>query len=495
MKKILLSIMTLAVMGITAKVQAQCTPSNVVITVNSAAVVAGNMNVNFDVSFDIAQNDGNKYIYIQSWKTSQWPNYWQCVNGSDTRNPRKAPLGPDLVNSFLRLAINNDVSAPAQPTYTTYGFDGTAMTTATGISKVYNVLPGVNRITLTGVIVTIPGPFTSVDDPIAVTTDVFSTQAAGSGPNTPVHCVNCGITQYFNDPLISGIVPCSSPRVVNFQINSVRTNTQFYYRIYRDNGNGIFNTANDLDVTVGTNPTVTTNGSGLVPLAQYPIVQPPAGSLLSDYRYWIVLTQVGNVSGVSKLISPLPGVECAPLPVDFKSFTATRNNSNVLVKWETSTEVNNSGFAVERNVNGTWMQVAFVPSQASSGNSNSPLAYSFNDLNSNKGVSQYRIKQIDIDAQFKYSEVRSVRGDGQAGKIIVYPNPSSDGKVNVAFEDSKETREVSVIDMSGRFVKQFRNVTNNNITIENLAPGIYSLRVFVPATGEQAVQKIVVNKQ
>lgn len=183
------------------------------------------------------------------------------------------------------------------------------------------------------------------------------------------------------------------------------------------------------------------------------------------------------------------------LPVSFKSFTATRSNANVMVKWETSTEVNNSGFAVERNVNGTWIQVAFVPSQAAGGNSNSLLAYSFNDLNSSKGVSQYRIKQIDIDAQFKYSEVRSVRGDGQASKIIVYPNPSSDGKVNVVFEDAKVTREVSVMDMSGRLVKQFKGVTNNNISIENLTPGIYTLRVFVPATGEQAVQKIVVSKQ
>ncbi|OSZ77669.1 hypothetical protein CAP36_14990 [Chitinophagaceae bacterium IBVUCB2] len=185
---------------------------------------------------------------------------------------------------------------------------------------------------------------------------------------------------------------------------------------------------------------------------------------------------------------------CIPLPVSFKSFTATRSNANVMVKWETSTEVNNSGFAVERNVNGTWVQVAFVPSQAAGGNSNSLLAYSFNDLNSNKGVSQYRIKQIDIDAQFKYSEIRSVRGDGQASKIIVYPNPSSDGKVNVVFEDSKVTREVSVMDMSGRLVKQFKGITNNNISIENLTPGIYTLRVFVPATGEQAVQKIVVSK-
>ena len=49
--------------------------------------------------------------------------------------------------------------------------------------------------------------------------------------------------------------------------------------------------------------------------------------------------------------------------------------------------------------------------------------------------------------------------------------------------------------MSGRVVKKISGVTNSNIQIENLMPGIYSLRVFVPETGEQSVMKVVVNKR
>ena len=183
------------------------------------------------------------------------------------------------------------------------------------------------------------------------------------------------------------------------------------------------------------------------------------------------------------------------LPVSFKSFTAVRNRSNVSVKWETASEINNSGFSVERNVRGTWEQVAFVPSQAAGGNSDAVLSYSVNDLNNERGVSQYRIKQIDIDAKSKFSEVRAVRGEGQAGKTTVYPNPSSNGRVNVVFEDATVSRDVSVLDMSGRIVKQFRGVTNNNIQIENLNPGMYSIKISVPATGEQTMEKIIVNKR
>jgi|CXWL01.1.fsa_nt_gi hypothetical protein len=498
MKKILLSLMSLAVVGLTAKVQAQaCAVKNVVVTINSTSLVPGGLAVDFDASFDLDANGGNKYIFIQTWLRTQYPNYWLCVNGTDTRNPKKAPLSPDLTNAFLKLAINNDVTSPTQPSYTTYGFDATTMSTAGGVTKVYNAVTilGVtyDRFTLTNVQVIVPG-IVSLVDPIAVTTDVFSTNGQVTGPNSPIHCVNCGTEQFFNDPLAAGIVPCSSPRVVRFQLTSVQNNTQFYYRIYKDDGDGNFEAGgDDVDVTVGVNPTITTDGSGVVTIANYPIVQPAPGSLLGDY--WVSIIKVGAVTGVAKLLKPIPAAECSPLPVDFKSFTAARNGSNVGLKWETMTEQNNSGFAVERNTNGSWLQVAFVASQAAGGNSSSLLTYQYNDLNATKGISQYRIRQVDLDGRSKYSEIRSIRGDGQLGKTIVYPNPSINGRVNVVFEEANVIRDISVSDMSGRTVKQLKGVTNNNITIENLAPGMYSLRIVIPATGEQVVEKIVVNKR
>lgn len=185
---------------------------------------------------------------------------------------------------------------------------------------------------------------------------------------------------------------------------------------------------------------------------------------------------------------------CIPLPVEFKSFTATRSHSNVVLRWETASEQNNSGFALERNVNGSWEQIAWVPSQALNGNSGATLSYSYNDVNTTKGISQYRIRQVDIDAKSKYSDIRSVRGEGQLGKTIVYPNPSNNGKVNVVFEDASVTRDISVSDMSGRVVRQLKGITNNNITIDNLAPGMYTIRIVAAETGEQVVEKLVVNK-
>ena len=216
---------------------------------------------------------------------------------------------------------------------------------------------------------------------------------------------------------------------------------------------------------------------------------PSACGGLKEIEFRVHASQ--NCNGQYCLLPPL-----APLPVTFASFTAARNKSNVSINWSTATEQNNSGFAIERNVNGSWEQIAFVASQAFNGNSSTLLNYSFADFNNVKGVSQYRIKQIDLDAKAKYSDIKAVAGESQSGKTVVYPNPSDNGKVNVVFENGTATsRDVTVTDMSGRIVKTLRGVTNNNVTIENLNPGMYSLRVVVPATGEQSVEKIVVNKR
>lgn len=182
------------------------------------------------------------------------------------------------------------------------------------------------------------------------------------------------------------------------------------------------------------------------------------------------------------------------LPVNFKNFTAARNQATVLLKWETATEENSAGFALERNVRGNWEEIAYVPSQALNGNSSSVLNYQYTDLNDVKGISQYRVRQIDLNGKASYSVIRAVRGQGQLGNTVVFPNPTSNGKVSVVFEDASTARDVTLVDMAGRVIKQWRNAVNN-IQIDNLTPGMYSLKIMIPGTGEQSVQKIVVTKQ
>ncbi|MCB9250452.1 MAG: hypothetical protein H6613_18845 [Ignavibacteriales bacterium] len=96
------------------------------------------------------------------------------------------------------------------------------------------------------------------------------------------------------------------------------------------------------------------------------------------------------------------------LPVELTAFTANLNSNKVELLWQTATEVNNYGFDVERqkkevsSQNSVWEKLAFVEGH---GNSNSPKSYSFTDNTSNaSGKFLYRLKQIDIDGTFEYSD-------------------------------------------------------------------------------------------
>jgi len=184
----------------------------------------------------------------------------------------------------------------------------------------------------------------------------------------------------------------------------------------------------------------------------------------------------------------------APLPVKLNGFDARRFGKDVVLTWNTTAEENNKGFDIERaNGNGGWEKIGFVESKVANGGGS---AYQFTDFNNMlKGISQYRLKQIDLDNRSSYSPIRSVRGEGQIGKTILYPNPSTDGIVNIVFEDGDAIRNVTVFDINGRTVKQWKGITNNNIRMDNLQAGFYSVRIVNTATNEQVVEKFVVNKR
>jgi hypothetical protein len=112
-----------------------------------------------------------------------------------------------------------------------------------------------------------------------------------------------------------------------------------------------------------------------------------------------------------------------PLPVELVSFTGSVRGTNVELQWSTATEMNNSGFSVEKNVNGSWNTLGFVEG---AGTSNSPKHYSFTDANVASGSCSYRLKQIDRDGKFEYSQNVEVSVAGAPTTLALngnYPNP------------------------------------------------------------------------
>ena len=117
------------------------------------------------------------------------------------------------------------------------------------------------------------------------------------------------------------------------------------------------------------------------------------------------------------------------LPVELTSFTAAIERGNVVLNWKTATEVNSAGFEIQRTPSPAlplkggerWLRVGFVEGH---GTTNAPQSYSFTDKQA-AGKYQYRLKQIDRDGKFEYSQ--TIEADLAApvtfGLDQNYPNP------------------------------------------------------------------------
>ncbi|MFH1196119.1 MAG: T9SS type A sorting domain-containing protein [bacterium] len=134
----------------------------------------------------------------------------------------------------------------------------------------------------------------------------------------------------------------------------------------------------------------------------------------------------------------------APLPVELSSFSAKNVDNKIQLNWQTATEVDNYGFDVERRIplnpppskkcrtglvkgdaasaEGDWETIGFVEGH---GTSNSPKEYSFTD-NLNLNPIQYRLKQIDMDGSYTYSNIVEVACNPSLSTFELqqnYPNP------------------------------------------------------------------------
>ncbi len=182
----------------------------------------------------------------------------------------------------------------------------------------------------------------------------------------------------------------------------------------------------------------------------------------------------------------------ATLPITLINFNAAQKSNKVSLTWETAMELNNSGFEVERKIgSGQYEKIAFVDSKAVGGNGGAN-SYSFEDNSVlGKGVTYYRLRQVDFDGQSTYSEVRAVRTGNGLIVISVYPNPSR-GTTNVVIPDGVGTVDVSIDDFAGKSVQRFSGLNTRSLQVTNLKPGMYTLRVSVRATGETITERIAV---
>ncbi|MGZ5286197.1 MAG: T9SS type A sorting domain-containing protein, partial [Flavisolibacter sp.] len=175
----------------------------------------------------------------------------------------------------------------------------------------------------------------------------------------------------------------------------------------------------------------------------------------------------------------------SPLPVKLLDFTTQRNGEDVQVRWKTSSEVDVDRFEVEvargneALQNNSFSKIGEVASQ---GNSTSTLQYLFTDIESGKsGTRYYRLKVINLDGSFFYSQIRSVVFD-DVRLWQVFPNPSP-GRFSLAFQlNQDDVLNARVLDAKGSLVKNYRRTGDGflqklEIDLGMVANGVYLLQV------------------
>lgn len=167
-----------------------------------------------------------------------------------------------------------------------------------------------------------------------------------------------------------------------------------------------------------------------------------------------------------------------PIPVELYSFTAEAIGLEVILRWITATEINNSGFEIEK-LNGTsWEVVGFVSGH---GTISEPTFYTFTDRNSKHGKYSYRLKQIDFDGSYTYSHIVEVDINIIADYSLSqnYPNPFNPSTMIRYQIPEKSDVSIKVFDVLGSLVQELVNDIHEPGQYElqfdgrNLSSGVY----------------------
>jgi hypothetical protein len=204
-----------------------------------------------------------------------------------------------------------------------------------------------------------------------------------------------------------------------------------------------------------------------------------------------------TVTGINDFSVWTLGDKDAPLPVELASFTANVFTRDVKLNWTTETEINNSGFEIERaevgSQNSEFRKISFV---SGNGTKNTPTDYSFEDKKLNTGKYNYRLKQIDYNGNFVYHNLSATVEIGVPKKYDVsqnYPNPFNP-VTKIDFDlpfDSKVS--IRLYDITGREIKTLVNETKQagyyttEFNGSNISSGTYFYRIVAEGNGQKYV--------
>jgi hypothetical protein len=476
MKKFLLSLGLFSSVLFSLESNAQCSggPGACTITTGPISSVAtkvetfgGNCVTTINVSFDLGHNGGLKWTPLYFYDGSIPAGVCGTTPSSTTN-----------LLGFALLAYNGS-------SFSISSTSVNGLTPQTGYSITTSPISGGTKINIIGLKITKPG--TCVTSQIAL----YIGAENSSGPG--VKCYSSStMTAY--QVFVSGKVDCTGPRNydlildTDFQSGSAAASLSGTYDVFIDSDNDGVVDAGETQITTAA-PFTTSIAGTLNRFTSFDNIYAFVNGDPRTSANLLVRITPSSASNVAIASGRLFN-SCGTLPVSMKSFNVKKQTGKVSLTWETADESNNKGFEVQHRLNnGQYETVAFVPAKAINGGG---ASYSYDDQSLlPDGSIYYRLRQVDNDEQARYSDIRMIHNNTKKLNVSVYPNPSN-GAATLILPEAAGSMDITIEDYTGRTIQRWTSYNSNNLQINQLRPGIYMIRVQSKETGEQTIQRLMV---
>ncbi|MBD3750054.1 MAG: T9SS type A sorting domain-containing protein [Sphingobacteriales bacterium] len=196
-----------------------------------------------------------------------------------------------------------------------------------------------------------------------------------------------------------------------------------------------------------------------------------------------------SASGLTSFSQFGIGEGITTLPVKLSKFTAKADGNFASLYWETQSEINNDKFLIEKSLDGKeFMSIGEVDGK---GNSTTINTYTFRDKSPAAGANYYRLKQIDFDGKFDYSDVRAVNFNFDNVQVLVYPNPANE-VINLSGMDTS-SYEVSIYNTIGELLFKEQSSSSTIKIPSKITTGTYVLQLKLN-DGSTIVKKVSIER-
>lgn len=210
---------------------------------------------------------------------------------------------------------------------------------------------------------------------------------------------------------------------------------------------------------------------------------------LADSGSYLVEYQIGSCLTRTVEFNLNPLLCLSILPVELISFNVKNDNGNARLEWVTASEFNNERFEIERSTNAVnWVKIGSV---VGNGTSSEVNKYTFMDESPNLGGNYYRLRQVDFDANFEYSEIVYLHISSTQQEVIVYPVPANN---EVFLSNINRFSTIKIFDSSGKLV-QIKGVNGEDtlkFDTQLLLNGLY-LIMFESKDGSFETKRMIKN--